>query len=172
VRVRLQGTIGGNIMAAEPGYEMLALLAALHANLHFARRTDGTRYAVEARGFQPAISAAGDILLMISIPLSAPESKWTREMRPNLGIVASLDCDGNSIRSGYGAVTGQVTAGFPLSIAQSLPRLEIAARARELAEGWAACIPMADTPSGADPIYTCHVMAVLMRRLLIRMTGG
>jgi CO/xanthine dehydrogenase FAD-binding subunit len=37
VRVRLQGTIGGNVLAAEPGYEMLALLAALDAHLHFAR---------------------------------------------------------------------------------------------------------------------------------------
>jgi aerobic carbon-monoxide dehydrogenase medium subunit len=171
VRVRVQGTIGGNIMAAEPGYEMLALLAALDANLHFAKRSDGTRYVVEARGFQPAISAAADILLMISIPLHAPDLKWTREMRPNLGIVASLDRDGDSIRSGYGAVTGQATAGSRLGITESGSQREIAARARELAESWAACIPIADTTSGADPVYMRHVMAVLMRRLLIRMTG-
>jgi aerobic carbon-monoxide dehydrogenase medium subunit len=171
VRVRVQGTIGGNIMAAEPGYEILALLAALDANLHFARRSDGTRYAVEARGFQPAISAAADILLMISLPLHPTDLKWTREMRPNLGIVASLNRDGDSIRSGYGAVTGQVTAGSRLGVTQSLSQREIAARARELAESWAACIPIADTPSGADAIYMRHVMAVLMRRLLIGMTG-
>jgi hypothetical protein len=52
-----------------------------------------------------------------------------------------------------------------------LSQREIAARARELAESWAACIPIADTPSGADAIYMRHVMAVLMRRLLIGMTG-
>jgi carbon-monoxide dehydrogenase medium subunit len=176
VRVRVQGTIGGNIMAAEPGYEMLALLAALQASLHFARRSDGTRYAVEARGFQSAISAAADILLMISIPLHPPDVKWTREMRPDLGVVASLDRDGDSIRSGYGAVTGQVGAGARLDIAQSLSQPEIAARAPELAERWAASIPIADTPGGADPtdmrhVFMRHVMAVLMRRLLIRMTG-
>jgi hypothetical protein len=92
-------------------------------------------------------------------------------MRPNLGIVASLNRDGDSIRSGYGAVTGQVTAGSRLGITQSLSQREIAARARELAESWAACIPIADTPSGADAIYMRHVMAVLMRRLLIGMSG-
>jgi hypothetical protein len=68
-------------------------------------------------------------------------------------------------------VTGQATAGSRLGVTQSLSRREIAARARELAESWAACVPIADTPSDADPIYMRHVMAVLMRRLLIRMTG-
>jgi carbon-monoxide dehydrogenase medium subunit len=171
VRVRLQGTIGGNVLAAEPGYEMLALLASLDARLHFARKSDGTRYAISARGFQPALSAAGDILLTISIPLPAPQLVWTREMRPNLGIVASLDSEGDLIRSGYGAITGQSAVGSPLNITQPLSRRQIGARARELAESWAASIPFVDTPGAFDLIYMRHVTAVLMRRLLGRMAG-
>jgi carbon-monoxide dehydrogenase medium subunit len=171
VRVRLQGTIGGNVLAAEPGYEMLALLASLDAHLHFARKSDGARYAIAARGFQAALSAAGDILLTISIPLPAPQLVWTREMRPNLGIVASLDSEGDLIRSGYGAVTGQSAVGSPLNITQPLSRRQIAVRARELAESWAASIPFVDTPGAFDLIYMRHVTAVLMRRLLGRMTG-
>jgi carbon-monoxide dehydrogenase medium subunit len=171
VRVRLQGTIGGNVLAAEPGYEMLALLAALDAHLHFARQSDGTRYAIAARGFQPALSAVGDILLTISIPLPAPQLVWTREMRPNLGIVASLDSEGDLIRSGYGAVTGQSAVGSPLNITQPLSRPQIAACARELAESWVASMPFVDTPGAFDLIYMRHVTAVLMRRLLERMAG-
>jgi aerobic carbon-monoxide dehydrogenase medium subunit len=171
VRVRLQGTIGGNVLAAEPGYEMLALVAALGAHLHFARQSDGTRYAIAARGFQPALSAVGDILLTISVPLPAPELVWTREMRPNLGIVASLDSEGDLIRSGYGAVTGQSAVGSPLNITQPLSRQQIAARARELAESWVTSIPFVDTPGAFDLIYMRHVTAVLMRRLLGRMAG-
>jgi aerobic carbon-monoxide dehydrogenase medium subunit len=171
VRVRLQGTIGGNVMAAEPGYEMLALLEALGANLHFASRSDRKRYAVEARGFRPAFMGAGDILVTISIPLPTPQLVWTREMRPNLGVVASLDHDGDSIQSGYGAVSGQTAAGSSLGITQSMSRQDIAAGAAKLAESWAADIPIADAPGAADPIYMRHVMAVLMRRLLVRMSG-
>jgi hypothetical protein len=52
-------------------------------------------------------------------------------MRPNLGIVASLDSEGDLIRSGYGAVTGQSAVGSPLNITQPLSRPQIAApRAR------------------------------------------
>jgi aerobic carbon-monoxide dehydrogenase medium subunit len=171
VRVRLQGTIGGNVLAAEPGYEMLAILAALDAHLHFAKQSDGTRCAIAARVFQPTLSTARDILLVIWIPLPAPELVWTREMRPNLGIVASLDSDGDLVRSGYGAITGQSTVGFPLNIIQPLSRRQIAVRARELAESWAASIPFVDTPGAFDLIYMRHVTAVLMRRLLERMAG-
>jgi hypothetical protein len=92
-------------------------------------------------------------------------------MRPNLGIVASLDSEGDLIRSGYGAVTGQSAVGSPLNITQPLSRQQIGACARELAESWVASIPFVDTPGAFDLIYMRHVTAVLMRRLLGRMAG-
>ena len=169
VRIRTQGTIGGNVIAAEPGYEMLALLAALDARFHFIGRTDGRRYAVAARTFQPAIRAGGDLLTMISISLQSVTVAWNRNLRPALGVVASLQWDGDTIHAGFGTLSGQGAIGGPIEVEQPMGRDDLAASARALAERWAARLPLMPTPGGASLDYCRHVATVLMQRLLGRM---
>lgn len=168
VRVRLQGTIGGNIMAAEPGYEIPALLAALDARLIFASRADGRRYTVAAREFRPVSAPHLDLLVTISIPLAAREIAWSRDLRPVFGVVAALDFDGDTIRSGYGATTGQGPIADAIAIERPLPRRELPSQARALAERWAQNLSFAELSTDLDPAYARHVLSVLMRRLLLR----
>jgi aerobic carbon-monoxide dehydrogenase medium subunit len=171
IRVRLQGTIGGNLMAAEPGYEMLAVLAALDAKLRFATPSSGARTTVEARALRQTPRASGELLLTISIPFPAAQLAWSRDLRPNLGVVAALDRTGDVIRSGYGAISGIASAGAALGIAQPMSPQDIIGRARDLAENWAAEMALAVGPAATGPIYVRHVLGVLMRRLLLRMAG-
>jgi aerobic carbon-monoxide dehydrogenase medium subunit len=170
VRVRMQGTIGGNVMAAEPGYEMLAFLAALDARLHFAARSDRRLYAVTARDFLPDSRAECDLLTAISIPLPTAKVAWNRDLRPALGVVASLELNGDAVRSAYGATTGQGPIGNPIEFVAPISRHAMALRAHALAESWAASLPLVETPAGLERDYACHVLGVLMRRLLERMT--
>jgi aerobic carbon-monoxide dehydrogenase medium subunit len=172
VRVRRQGTIGGNLMAAEAGYEMLAALAALDAKLCFATLSGGARTTVAARAFHQTPFASGALLLAISIPFPAAQLAWSRDLRPNLGVVAALDCTGDVIRSGYGAISGVASAGAALGITQPMSPQEIVARVRELAEDWATEIALVAGPMAPDPIYVRHVLGVLMRRLLLRLAGS
>jgi carbon-monoxide dehydrogenase medium subunit len=170
IRIRTQGTIGGNVVAAEPGYEMLALLAALDARFHFIARADGKRYAASARTHRPAACNDGDLLTLISISLPSASVKWNRDLRPTLGVVASVRWDGDIIHSGFGALSGQGPIGEPIEVEQPMTRQDLAASTRSLAERWADRLPLVPMPSGPRRDYCRHVAGVLMQRLLTQMT--
>lgn len=79
-RIRDRGTLGGNVMANEPGYEVAAALAALDASAEFLR-PDGVHYVV------PVLHAAEskDLLVRFRIP-DTGEAKfyWDRSHRDTL----------------------------------------------------------------------------------------
>lgn len=79
-RIRDRGTLGGNVMANEPGYEVAAALAALDASAEFLR-TDGVRYVV------PVLHAAktNDLLVRFRVPdIREAEFYWDRSHRDKL----------------------------------------------------------------------------------------
>jgi carbon-monoxide dehydrogenase medium subunit len=169
VRIRMQGTIGGNVMAGEPGYEMLALLAALDAELHFIDWSDGTRSVVPARAWRGISQAEGRLLSVIAVRLRQVTVAWDRELRPSLGLVASLEWQDERAVSGLGALTGQGPVWEPMVFAQPLSRADVTAQARPIAERWAARLPDIGSP---DRDYCNRVAGVMMRRALQQMASA
>lgn len=83
-RIRDRGTLGGNVMANEPGYEVAATLAALDASAEFLRQ-DGVRYAV------PVLQAAAskDLLVQFRVPdIDDVKFSWDRSHRDTLTLLA------------------------------------------------------------------------------------
>jgi CO/xanthine dehydrogenase FAD-binding subunit len=164
IRIRMQGTIGGNVMAAEPGYEMLAVLAVLDAELVF--RDCTTRLErrltidewIEIRG-----ANEGPLLLTsIRIPRRPIALAWNRQLRPALSLVAALQRDDTGHLRGRAAVTGSASgpliADLPFAI--DVPDCSLVAHA------WADKLPLIDLPLGPDPAYCNEVIPIMCRRLL------
>src|ERR1700677_1858605 len=92
IRIRCQGTIGGNVMADEPGYEILPLLLALDATLNFCDPADAMSRAVAARDFARTHPATRSVCLLasVSIPLSRISLAWDRSLRPTMTLVTGV----------------------------------------------------------------------------------
>jgi carbon-monoxide dehydrogenase medium subunit len=168
VRVRVQGTVGGNVMAAEAGYEMLPLLAALDAELRFVDCGNGTRQSVPARVCDIGASETR-LLAVIAIPLRGKTVTWDRSLRPQLGLIAALDWREGMVTSGFAALTGcgRVWASLPLE--RPLGRDAIVPASAAIAESWVELLPSLDGLVGFGRDYCRHVAQVMLRRAITRM---
>jgi CO/xanthine dehydrogenase FAD-binding subunit len=170
IRIRMQGTIGGNIMAGEPGYEMLPLLAVLGADLVFADWSTGGQEITAAREWVlPRASSSKTLLLTsIRIPLRPITVAWNRELRPALGLVASLEWSGDRVLHGAAAVIGDHRGPMVREhhFTEALPAADAAPRAANIAEVWADKFPDVDVLGGPDRDYCRHVLSVMLRRVL------
>jgi carbon-monoxide dehydrogenase medium subunit len=175
VRVRNQGTIGGNLCFAEPHSDPAAFLLACDARLHL-EGPAGTRWLpVEAFVVDPFVTAreADEVLVSIAIPGRAPgegrayEKAKFRE-RPAVSIAVRVRVAGDEIRAAdvavgsmtdvpvrvpaaAAALVGAAVASGPLADA-------VVAGATALAELDAT----ADLDGGAD--YKRHLAGVLLGR--------
>jgi CO/xanthine dehydrogenase FAD-binding subunit len=167
IRIRMQGTVGGNIMAAEPGYEMLAVLTVLDAELVF--RDCNTRIErrltidawIESRG----ANKSPLLLTSIRIPRRPVALAWNRQLRPALSLVVALQRDETGQMHGRAAVNGSapgpLIADFPFaSPATDNPDFGLVAHA------WADRLPSIDLPLSPDAAYCNEVIPILCRRLL------
>ncbi|MDB5533917.1 MAG: aerobic-type carbon monoxide dehydrogenase, middle subunit CoxM/CutM-like protein [Hyphomicrobiales bacterium] len=168
IRIRMQGTIGGNVMAAEPGYEMLAVLAVLDAVLVFRdcttrreRRLTIDEW-IEIRG----TTESPLLLTSIRIPRRPFALAWNRQLRPALSLVAALQRDETGHLRGRAAVTGSASgpliADLPFAI--GIPDCALVAHA------WADRLPSTDLPLGPDAAYCNEVIPIMCRRLLQAMS--
>jgi CO/xanthine dehydrogenase FAD-binding subunit len=169
VRVRVQGTIGGNVMAAEAGYEMLPLLAALDAEFRFVDCGNSTRQSVPARVCDMEASAGTRLLAVIAIPLRGKTVTWDRSLRPQLGLVAALDWREGMVVSGFAALTGCGRVWASLPLVRPLSRNEIVAASAAIAEDWVERLPQLDGLTGLSRDYGRHVVQVMLRRAITRM---
>jgi aerobic carbon-monoxide dehydrogenase medium subunit len=169
VRVRASGTIGGNIMAGEAGYEMLPLLATLGAELRFVDCRNGARRRVPARDFTIEASDGTHLLCVIAVPSGGKTMTWDRSLRPQLGLIAALDCREGMVVSGFAALTGCGRVWASLPLAGPLARDEIASASGAIAESWVELLPpFADLVElGRD--YCRHVAQVMLRRAITRL---
>jgi aerobic carbon-monoxide dehydrogenase medium subunit len=169
VRVRVQGTIGGNIMAGEAGYEMLPLLAALDAELRFVDWRDGTRRNVPARGF--GVEATNGVYLLgaIAVPLSGKTVTWDRSQRPQVGLIAALDWRNDMVVAGFAALIGCLGVWASLPLTKPLSRNELVAASGAIVESWIELLPPLDYPAGLSGDYSRHVAQVMLRRAITRM---
>ena len=153
VRIRMAGTVGGNIMAGEAGYDGRVLLGAAGATLIFR----GTAGEVRVPAAAPSAGWPRAALLTgVSLPL-APASRiaFDRSLKPVVSVAVALDGGTATVGIGCAYAEPQFASG---------PATQIAA----LADGF----PDArDNPMGSSA-YRRRMIGVLARRLLERLQGG
>jgi carbon-monoxide dehydrogenase medium subunit len=170
IRIRCQGTIGGNLMADEPGYEMLPLLLVLDAALNFCDPAKGTERAVSARDFARAAipTRTFGLLTSISIPLAPISLVWNRDLRPMLALVAGVRWSNGRVVAGGAALVGahRRPAWGPLTFDSCGAASGLQDAASTSADRWIDGLPPPDLAGGPGPNYARRVGAVLLRRAL------
>jgi carbon-monoxide dehydrogenase medium subunit len=172
VRIRMQGTVGGNIMAQEPAYEILPFLCALGADLAFIDWATGRQSTVPASAWvRRAIPCATHLLTHISIPLRPLTTYWNRDLRPAIGLVASLEWQGAGIVGGTAVAIGDRRGPVVIEhrLADAVPAAHANTQAAAIAAVWAGKFPDIDIPDGPSPAYCRHVIGVMLRRALAAM---
>jgi len=170
IRIRCQGTIGGNLMADEPGYEVLPLLLLLDATLSFCDPANGATRAMSARDLARSGTSLRSLGLLtsISIPLSPISLVWNRELRPMMALVAGVQWSNGRAAAGGAVLVGAhrraVWGPVLFDIYAEASNIRDAASA--LADRWVDGLPRPDLAGGPSPSYARRVAAVMLRRAL------
>jgi carbon-monoxide dehydrogenase medium subunit len=166
IRVRCKGTIGGNIMAADPDYDFALAAMAAGAQLDFLER-DGANRTV------PAMELSGSglrgLLTMITLPSpSRLHLAFDRSLRPAVTLAVGLDLDLAKIVAGRVAIgcafATPMAATLPL--VEPLPPREVAQRAAILARDVSASLPEPLSDSHGSARYRRRMIEILLRRNL------
>jgi carbon-monoxide dehydrogenase medium subunit len=163
IRVRLKGTVGGNLMARDPLYDFPLAVMAAGARLRFVD-PDGASRLVAASALAGPVALPG---LLTAIELPRPDGLhlvFDRALRPVVSLAVGLDRADGMIRSGRVAVGCAHAAPVvvPLPIGGGVG-LEAAPTVAQLA---AAALPPPVTDSLASGDYRRRMVAVLTRRAL------
>ncbi len=180
IRVRVAGTIGGNLCFGEPHADPPALLAALGAHVVL-QGTEGSRSVPVADFIEDVFTTQrrdDEIMVAVRIPVQRPGQRFTylkfgHLERPAVGIAAGCCVDGSAIsyRVWAGSIGSRPIRIAALEVALEgvppnlvgdvLPAASIAA---------AAGLPASDDLHGSAD-YKQHLAAVLMRRAVLQVAG-
>jgi carbon-monoxide dehydrogenase medium subunit len=166
-RIRVQGTIGGNVMSGAPHYDILPMLLALSARLTFLD-AGGATHDVGAEQGLP--DDPHSLLQTIAIPVDRVARRFLFERidKPVISLAASV-----SEKSGNATVVRVVLACAGRS--PLLRTLEIeAANGQAIADAaaaWRASLPEIPDDRIASAWYRAELAQVRLRRLLTAMLG-
>jgi carbon-monoxide dehydrogenase medium subunit len=155
IRIRIQGTIGGNILADQPMYEVLPLLFVADAMLEFidsaGQRTKvAPEMAMQERRPQKLLTA-------IFIPLRPLHLAWSRELRPYMSVVVSR----SRSEAARVALMGQPSGFSGFRVPQE--------DADTAVERWLFGV---EPPPMGDATYFRHASRVLLKRCLAKALEG
>lgn len=147
IRVRLAGTLGGNIMAGNSTYDALPALAALGARLEFTG-PDGPRAVDLAADPLPELPT-GALLVSATVPLDpAPRLHVERAYKPVAALF--LARRGDAVRAAVACAHGRVVAA--------------SGAAADGAAALASRLPEPVTDAWASAAYRARLVDVLLRR--------
>lgn len=154
VRIRMTGTIGGNLMAAERAYDGPVLLGAIGANLVFLTAAGEVLLPATAR---PQDYPDRALLTAIDIPVSAAARLgFDRSLKPVVSVAVGIDGD---------AVTVGVGCAYPWPFFWS-------GQTHDLENALSAALPdPIENPMGSAA-YRRRMIGVLSRRLIDRLQRG
>lgn len=161
VRVRWKATVGGNLLARNPAYDLAPVLAALDARMVFAHEgREETELPVSAL-------SGGTPGFLTSIRIDQPARRrvaYDRSLRPALSVAIGLCTAPDGALSGTGAAgcAYAPVAVAPLRFASTGAQSDLAA----VAEGWAETLPAPDSGWAGTASYRARMCKVLGRRLL------
>jgi carbon-monoxide dehydrogenase medium subunit len=182
VRVRVAGTLGGNLCFAEPHADPPALLAALGAAVRLAG-PDGERDVPVAdfvRGAFDTARGAAEVLTRVTVPLAPGQrvayERFAHLERPTAGVAAVLTLAGDArsvaAASVWAGAVGMRPAPLP-AVAEGLAGVPLAAIGDVLAEAaarGAETCPVDEDIHGSED-YKRHLVAVLTERAVRRAAG-
>jgi aerobic carbon-monoxide dehydrogenase medium subunit len=166
-RIRFKGTVGGNLMAAEPGYEAASLLAAAGAELRFAGVSTGQRRVLDVDQL-PSVSDLGDTLLESVLVPAEPARRFVydRSLKGVAGVVVSgvvLDGQVSGLRAAISwAYQRPVCA--PISFSRPVAAGDLADSAGEIAAAWCGDLPAPVSDHLASAGYRQRIIAIKLRR--------
>ncbi len=177
IRIRHKGTVGGNIMARDPAYDVAPAIMAAGARLCLVAR-DGSARWIDAASLTDAAGrpvAQPGLLTAIALPASAGlRLAVDRSLRPVVSLALGLDVDAGRV------LRGRVAFGcaFAAPLAVPLPLHDLTAphaiirAAEEIARAIAADLPEPVTDRHASSAYRRRMVAVLLRRNLAALAAG
>ncbi|HKD36482.1 MAG TPA: FAD binding domain-containing protein [Pirellulales bacterium] len=166
IRIRCKGTIGGNIMAADPNYDFALAAMAAGAHLDFLDQ-DGTARrisAIEVGG----LSASGLLTGIIFPSADRLHVAFDRSLRPAITLALGLDCPEGKVAGGRVAIG----CAFPMPITARLPITEpllpreLVEKTAALARDLTVLLPEPLTNRHASARYRRQMIEVLLRRNL------
>jgi aerobic carbon-monoxide dehydrogenase medium subunit len=170
IRIRLKGTLGGNVMAREPAYDVMPALMAAGALLRFLG-ADGAIRRIEAASLTDAVGRPvpqTGLLTAIELPARGLALGFDRSLRPMLSLAVGLDGEAGKLtggRIGSGcAFAAPLGATLPLGGMASLD--ELARAAGDVARAVAAGLPEPASDLHAGGAYRRRMVEVLLRRRL------
>lgn len=163
-RVRVIGTIGGNIMAARGEYEALPAMMALGAEAEVTG-ADGLphRVAVDRLGEQEQ-----PVLLTALIVPVARRLFVDRSLRPVIGVALGVDILDGKVTALRASTSATHIAPFCVNTALALPLAGLGRLAGDIARESAARLPEPISDTLASSSYRRRMAEVLIRRLIIR----
>jgi len=145
VRVRMAGTLGGNLLAGRPHYDVAPILLAL--------------------GARPVFAGGEGLLTAVEIPLPRERRLgFDRSLKPIVSVAVAVE------RAPTGELTGRAAVGcaYPRAVVQLL---ELGQPIERTAEAAARALPEPLNDVVASAGYRRRMIGVLIRRLLQRLAG-
>lgn len=180
IRVRVAGTIGGNLCFGEPHADPPPLLAALGACVVL-QGQDGIRSVPAAEFIEDEFTTNrrdGEIMIAVRVPVSRPEQRFTylksgHLERPAVGIAAGCcpDAGTTSYRVWAGSIGSRPIRVAKLEAAlNGVPQHSVGDVLSTASVAAAADLPARDDLHGSAD-YKQHLAAVLMRRAVLQVAG-
>jgi carbon-monoxide dehydrogenase medium subunit len=173
IRVRLAGTVGGNVMAREPVYDGPVLLAALDASLRIRSQRGGM---VIKPAETPRWKAPPSAILE-SIVVPRVRRRWLafdRSLKPVVSVAVVLEDHGPELFVGR-AVVGcayDMPICQPLILGDATDVAALRGRAAEIAKAFVASLPAPIDDALASRAYRRRMIEVLVRRQLESLAGA
>jgi carbon-monoxide dehydrogenase medium subunit len=176
IRVRLKGTVGGNIMARETAYDMLLALMAVGARLRF-MSADGASWVMDAATTTDALGqpvALSGLLLSIEVPhRRGLRLVFDRTLRPTLSMAIGLEVTADAVTSARVAFGCAFAAPLlvTLPIGDRIAVRDLQGNAPDFAHQAAARLPEPLNDANGSSAYRRRMAEVLLRRHLLDHVG-
>jgi aerobic carbon-monoxide dehydrogenase medium subunit len=165
-RIRCKGTLGGNIMAREPTYDVAATLMALGATLTIALPAQTRRQIPAAE-----LAAAEGLLVSADVPGNQRVRLLIdRSLRPVVSLAIGLHFDEGYIIKVLVALACAFAEPrvWPLAVSRNLAPAELSTQAALLADAFTRDMPQPMDDWRASGEYRRRMTGILLRRLLSR----
>jgi carbon-monoxide dehydrogenase medium subunit len=173
IRIRMQGTVAGNLLALMPGYEGAVLLSALGASMVYSTRNScGDMIAVREFGDAADLFfERGGLAEKLRVPLPVAGTTrrllYDRSLRPILSVALRVDCAGGAVVSACAVIGGchrwPFTCDLPVA---GVALSELHAQADDTARGAVRQMPAPTVPWFGVANYRETVASVLLSRLI------
>jgi CO/xanthine dehydrogenase FAD-binding subunit len=178
IRIRMQGTVAGNLLASMPGYEGATLLSALDASLSYSSsKIPGTSIKVaEIGGAYEAFFQSRPLVEKVTVPLPRPGTirrlVYDRSLRPMFSVALRFDHAGGRVENACAVLGGchawPFRAELPIA---GLPLSDLDARIEDISRQAFAQMPAPTVPWFGIAGYRENVAPVLLSRLIREITS-